>query len=107
MEELTDFYNNIMNAETARFCSESYKRGNQQKYTKENIARWKKEFKKSLDAAIKDGKFRCLVSVPQCISPAFVDVPKEECYGLENFVEWLKEKGYQVKIEMTWVIIEW
>lgn len=107
MEELTDFYNNVMNAETAHFCSESYKRGNQQKYTEENIARWKKEFKKSLDTAIKDGKFRCLVSVPQQITPAFVDIPKEECYGLEIFMEWLKEKGYKVKVDMSWLVIGW
>ena len=107
LEDLEIFCYNVMDAKTAHLCSEEYKEVNQKKQTKENIARWKKEFKKSLDAAIKEGKFTCLVSIPQCISPEFIDTPKEDRYGSELFEEWLKEKGYQVKIDLSWFIIKW
>lgn len=107
MEDLEIFCYNVMDAKTAHLCSEEFREGNQKKQTKENIARWKKEFKKSLDAAIKEGKFKCLVRIPQDIQPAFVDTPEEEGYGSEIFVEWLREKGYQVKIDLIWFVIKW
>ena len=97
-----------MDAKTAHLCSEEYKEVNQKKQAKENLARWKKEFKKSLDAAIKEGKFKCLVRIPPDIQPDFMsDIPEEDSYGTEIFEEWLKEKGYQVKTDLLWFIIKW
>ena len=108
MEDLETFYYNIMDAKTAHLCSEEFREGNQKKQTKENIARWKKEFKKSLDAAIKEGKFKCLVRIPKDIHPAYIsEIPEGEDYGTEIFIEWLKEKGYQVKVDLLWFMIKW
>jgi hypothetical protein len=108
LEDLETFCYNIMDAKTAHLCSEEYKEVNQKKQTKENLARWKKEFKKSLDAAIKEGKFKCLVRIPPDIQPGFMsDIPEEDSYGTEIFEEWLKEKGYQVKTDLLWFIIKW
>ena len=96
-----------MDARTAHLYSKEYGEINQIQSTQENLKRWKKEFKKSLDAAIKEGKFKCLVRIPRDIQPAFVDTPEEEGYGSEIFVEWLRKKGYQVKIDLIWFIIQW
>jgi len=108
LEDLEIFGYNVMDARTAHLCSRKYGEINQEQNIQKNLKRWKGEFKKSLDAAIKEGKFKCLVSIPKYIQPAFIsDVPEEECYGSEIFVEWLKEKGYQVKIDLLWFIIKW
>lgn len=108
MEDLETFGYNVMDAKTARFCSKEYGEINQKQSTQENLKRWKKEFKKNLDSAIKDGKFKCLVSIPKDTQPPYVrDISEEKGYGSEIFVEWLKEKGYQVKIDLLWFVIKW
>ena len=108
LEDLEIFGYNVMDAKTAHLCSREYGEINQEQNIQKNLKHWKGEFKKSLDAAIKNGKFKCLVSIPKDIQPAFVrDVSEEESYGSEIFVEWLREKGYQVKIDLLWFVIKW
>ena len=107
LEDLEIFQYNVMDAKTAHQWSMEYEEINRKVYIKENLKRWKKEFKKSLNSAIKDGKFKCLISISSEIAPAFIDGPKEDLYGSEIFVAWLKEKGYQVKVDPQWFIIGW
>lgn len=107
LEDCGIFQCNVIDAKTAHQISIEYEEINRKVYIKENLKRWKKEFKKSLDSAIKDGKFKCAVNIPSEITSVWIDDPKEDFYGSEIFMAWLKEKGYQVRISSSWFIINW
>ena len=128
LEDLEIFTYNVMDAKIAHCCSRLYEKRNQiqkQNIQKNNLKRWKREFKKNLDETIKEGRFKCLVRIPHDIQSdklrhwrrplmkkymkiqSFTNIPEEEAYGSELFVEWLKEKGYQVEIDLIWFVIEW
>lgn len=110
LEDLGTFSYNVMNAKTAHFYSRKYGEINQkqkQNIQKNNLKRWKREFKKNLNETIKEGKFECLVRIPYNVQASLIDVPEEEIYGSEIFVEWLKEKGYRIEVDLIWFIINW
>ena len=107
LKDLKTFDYNIMDAKTAHCYSKEHEETKQNKYIHNNLKRWKRKFKENLNEAIKEGKFKCLVRIPQYIQISPIDIPEEEAYGSEIFVEWLKEKGYQVEIDVIWFVIGW
>ena len=102
---------NIPDAKTANLTSQSFKEANEMRCVKTNTTRWKKEFRKNLDTAMKNGQFACLVSIPESYEPVVYNAKggylEEEGLGRDAFINWLENKGYRVEIWNWFFKIEW